>query len=126
MAIINSISNVASVVYNTVPINSIPVVTNLLLPPTILKVVDKVLASIGEVLTYTVTITNIGLTSISDLPFTDVLPDGITYVDGSFKLNNSTVTPTITDQTLSYTISSIAALGIATISFQSTVVGGEN
>lgn len=124
MAIINSISNTASVLYNSVPIASLPVITNLLLPPTILKTVSSPLASIGDVLTYTVAVANLGLTAMSSLPFTDVLPEGVTYVDGSFTLNGGTVTPTLTGQTLTYTIASIAALGTATITFQATVVGG--
>lgn len=126
MAVINLISNTASVLYNTTPINSLPVVTNLLLPPTILKTVDKAVASIGDVLTYTILISNLGLTIMNNLPFTDILPDGITYVEGSFKLNNSTVTPTITGKTLTYTLGSIAALGTATINFQATIVGGSD
>lgn len=126
MAIINSVSNVASVLFDGVPIVSLPAVTDLLLVPTILKTVDKPLASIGEVLTYTVTIVNLGLTAMTNLPFTDVLPAGVTYVDGSFKLNGGTVIPTLTGSTLTYTIASIAALGTATIQFQATVVGGEN
>lgn len=124
MAIINSISNTASVLYNSVPIASLPAVTNLLLPPTILKTVSSALASIGDVLTYTVAVANLGLTAMSSLPFTDVLPHGVTYVDGSFTLNGGTVTPTINGQTLTYTIASIAALGTATITFRATVIGG--
>lgn len=126
MPVINSVSNIASVLYNSTPINSLPAVTDLLLAPTIVKTVDKLVANIGDILTYTVTIVNLGLTAITSLPFTDVLPDGVTYVGGSFSLNGSVVSPTITDQTLTYTIGSIAALGTATIQFQVTVVGGSN
>lgn len=124
MALINKLDNTATVTYNGSPINSNTVETLLLVAPTLLKAVDKLVASIGDVLTYTVTVTNVGLTAITNLPFTDVLPDGSTYVTSSFKLNGAAATPTLTGNTLTYTIPNIAALGTASLTFQVTVVGG--
>lgn len=126
MSIINRVENIATITYDGNTIHSLPTETLLLVLPTILKTVDKAIASIGEILTYTVTITNIGLTSIANLVFSDIIPAGTDYVDGSFKLNGSTVVPTIASNTLSYTLPTIAALGIDVIRFQVEVVGGEN
>ncbi len=123
MAIINKINNIASIEYGGKTISSLPVETLLLLAPTIVKLVDKPIAAIGETLTYTVTIVNIAIGSITNLPFTDAIPAGSTYVPDSFKVNNSAVAPTITAGILSYTIPSIAGLGTATITFQVKVVG---
>lgn len=125
MAIINRLENTARIEYNGNTINSLPAETLLLVLPTILKTVDAAIANIGDTLTYTVTITNLGLTSMTNIPFTDVLPTGSEYVDNSFKLNGSTAAATLTDNTLTYTIPSIAPLGIVILTFQVTVIGGE-
>lgn len=125
MSLINKLDNIASVTYNGSPVNSNAATTLLLLPPTILKAVDKPVASIGETITYTVTITNVAINALTNLPFTDVVPAGATYVTDSFKVNGSAVTPTLANNTLTYTIPSIPSLGIATIVFQATIVGGQ-
>ncbi|WP_312643271.1 DUF11 domain-containing protein [Hydrogenoanaerobacterium sp.] len=124
MAIINKLENIASVIYDGSTINSNAADTILLLAPTIEKSVDKLTAGIGDTLTYTVTITNLGLSAINSLPFTDVLPAGSTYVSNSFKVNDVAETPTITANTLTYTIPTIAPLGAANIQFQAEAVGG--
>lgn len=124
MAIINKLDNTASITYGGNTINSNTVQTLLLIAPTIVKAVDKLVASVGDTLKYTVTITNLGLSAITNLPFTDVLPAGSTYIKDSFQVNGTAATPTVTGSTLSYTIPNIAALGVATITFQVTVVGG--
>ena len=126
MAIINKVDNAASVTYGGSPINSNTVSTLLLLAPTIVKAVDKATASIGDKLTYTVTITNLSLSALTNLPFTDTLPAGVTYVTDSFTVNSTKATPTVTSSTLTYTIPSIAAGATATIQFQVNVVGGSN
>lgn len=124
MAIINKLENIASLSYGGTTINSNPVDTLLLLAPTIVKTVDKLTASIGDTLTYTIVITNVGLSPIDKLPLTDVLPAGSTFVSGSFTVNGTVATPTLTANTLTYTIPSIDALGVTTITFQTKVVGG--
>ena len=124
MAIINTLSNTASINYGGNTITSLPAVTALLLPPTIAKVVDKATASIGDTLNYTITVTNLGTAAITNLPLSDKVPAGASYVSGSFKVNGTAATPTVTDSTLTYTIPSIPALGTATVVFQATVVGG--
>lgn len=124
MAIINKLDNTASVQYNGATITSNTVETLLLVAPTLLKSVDKLTANIGDTLTYTVTITNIGLSPLTNLPFTDILPQGSLYIANSFTVNGTAATPTLTNNTLTYTVPSIAALGTATLQFQAKVVGG--
>ncbi len=125
MAAINTLTNSASVTFNGSPVVSNSVQTLLELVPTIVKAVDKATASINDILTYTVTVTNIGATEITDLPFADTLPTGSAYVADSFKVNNTAETPTVTDNAITYTIPSISAAGTAIITFQAAVVGGE-
>ncbi|RGY98114.1 DUF11 domain-containing protein [Clostridium sp. AM58-1XD] len=124
MALINKLDNTASVTYGGNPINSNSVSTVLLLAPTLVKAVDKLTASIGDTLTYTITITNVGLNPLTNLPFTDTIPAGATFVAGSFTANGTAATPTVTNNTLTYTIPSIASLGTASLQFQAKVVGG--
>jgi uncharacterized repeat protein (TIGR01451 family) len=124
MAIINRLDNTASVVYNGTTVTSNTASTLLLLAPTVSKTVDKLSANVGDTLTYTVTVTNVSLSSITNLPFTDALPQGSAYVGGSFAVNGTSATPTVTDNTLTYTIPSIPAAGAAVLTFQVRVTGG--
>lgn len=124
MAIINKLENKSSIQYNGKTITSLPVETLILVLPTIVKTVDKVIANLDDILTYTVTITNVGLTKLTNIPFTDVLPAGCEFVTGSFKENNTQATPKLTDNTLTYTIPNVEALGIVVLTFQVKVVGG--
>ena len=123
MAIINRLDNTASVVYNGTPITSNTASTLLLLAPTITKTVDKLSANVGDTLTYTVTVTNVSLSAITSLPFTDVLPLGALYLTDTFKVNGSAATPTVANNTLTYTIPSISAGQSAVITFQVQVSG---
>lgn len=123
MAIINKLENIASVTYEGSVIKSNSTATLLLLAPTVVKSVDKAIASIGETLTYTVVITNLGLNTITNLPFSDTIAAGSSYVTSSFTLNNSEAAPTLSADILTYTIPSIPALGTATLQFQVKIVG---
>lgn len=126
MALINKLDNTASVTYNGNPVNSNTVSTALLLAPTLVKAVDKLTANVGDTLTYTVTVSNVSLSAMTNLPFTDALPSGSTYVTNSFTVNGTAATPTLTSNTLTYTIPSIASLGTASLQFQVKIVGGSN
>ena len=125
MAIINKLENISSITYGWNTINSNPVDTLLLLAPTIVKAVDKLTASIGDTLTYTITITNVGLSVVNNLPFTDVLPAGTVFINNSFTVNGAAVTPTLTANTLTYTIPTIPALGTSILQFQVEIEGGD-
>jgi uncharacterized repeat protein (TIGR01451 family) len=124
MALINRLDNTASVSFEDTSILSNTVSTLLSLPPTVVKAVDKLSASIGETLTYTVTITNVSLSAISNLPFTDTQPQGCVYLTDTFKVNGSSATPAVTSNTLSYTIPSVPAVGSTVVTFQVQVTGG--
>ena len=123
MALINRLDNTASVTYNGTAVTSNPVSTLLLLPPTVVKAVDRLTASIGDTLTYTVTVTNVSLSPISNLPFSDTVPEGALYLTDSFTLNGAPVTPTVSGSTLHYTIPTIPAAGTAVLTFQVLVEG---
>lgn len=124
MAIINKINNSSSIVYGGQTIKSNTVETLLTLAPTIVKAVDKLTANIGDTLSYTVTVTNISLTEIKNIAFTDTIQAGATYIDSSFKVDGKVQTPTITGTTLAYTIPTIGPLASSVITFQVTIVGG--
>ena len=124
MAIINKLENIASILYGGNTVESLPVDTLLDLTPTIVKLVDKATAKIGDTLTYTVTVTNLNLTQLTNIPFTDVLPTGSTYVTGSFQVGGAPATPTVTNNTLTYTIPTVAVATPTVIQFQAKVVGG--
>ncbi|MBS0648809.1 MAG: tandem-95 repeat protein [Verrucomicrobia bacterium] len=46
---------------------------------------------VGDTITYTITLTNIGETTASSLVFTDILPTGLTLVSNSFTVNGTPV-----------------------------------
>ena len=121
MAIINRLDNTANIVYDGVTVNSNTVSTLLLLPPTIIKAVDKLSAKIGDTLTYTVTVSNISLSALNNLPFTDTLPEGCSYVVDSFTVNGSKVSPTVSGNSIKYTIPSVPVAGSAVIIFPVSV-----
>ena len=126
MATITSISNTANATFNGDVIQSEPAVTQLLLPPTVTKTVDKSTASIGELLTYTVNIGNGSEVPLTGVTFSDTIPVGSNYVTGSFTADGAQVTPTISGSTISYSIPSIESSGNYPITFQTVVVGGES
>lgn len=123
MAIINRLDNTANILYNGTTVNSNTVSTLLLIAPTIIKTVDKLSANIGDTLTYTVTVSNISLSIINNLPFSDTLPAGCVYLADSFTVNGAKVSPTISGNTLTYTIPSIPVAGSVVIMFQVSVKG---
>lgn len=125
MALINKVENTATIVYDGATLPSNTVTTLLLLKPTIVKTVDLPTASIGSVLTYTIVITNLALQPITNLPFSDAIPEGTEYVPNSFTVNTTSVTPTIKNNVLTYTIPTVGVgvLGLATITFQVKILG---
>ncbi|HDX9643237.1 TPA: DUF11 domain-containing protein, partial [Bacillus mobilis] len=53
-----------------------------------LKIVDLTSVTIGDTLTYTTNLTNIGNTDATATLFTDNIPDGTTFIEGSVLVNN--------------------------------------
>lgn len=125
MAIINQLANTANIIVDGETVTSNNVSTLLQLPPTILKAVDKLTAKINDTLTYTITITNVALSEVTNVLFEDTIPAGATYIVNTFKVNGVEATPIIDNQKLSYTIPTIAVAGITILTFDVTVVGGE-
>ncbi|MGQ0514478.1 DUF11 domain-containing protein, partial [Bacillus sp. D-CC] len=63
-----------------------PIVTIPLPPPgevTATKTVDVATGAVGDVLTYTVLISNVGIIPVTDVFFQDVIPEGTTFIEGS-------------------------------------------
>lgn len=55
-----------------------------------LKTADKTAAKTGDILTYTITITNEGIYDNTEVLFTDPIPDATTFVAGSVKIDDVT------------------------------------
>lgn len=79
------------------------------------KVVDKVNADIGDILTYTLTLNNFGNVAANNVVITDPIPAGTTYVAGSI---TGTVGFTGTPETLINLTAPIPASGSATITYK--------
>lgn len=121
MAIITKLDNVASIIQDGVTTTSNTVSTIILLEPTIVKTVDKNFANRGEIVEYSITITNISLQDMTFLEFSDVLPEGCTYIADSFAIDGLPQTPTITGNTITHTIDAIGSESAITITFRVTV-----
>ncbi len=85
----------------------------------VVKSVDKAFAVKGEVLTYTVTFTNDGNIPIQDIYFTDEIPQGTTFVEGSVLINGRSI-PAYRPET-GYNVANLPPRDSATTSFQVTV-----
>mgnify|MGYP001084170108 FL=1 len=85
----------------------------------VVKSVDKLFATKGEVLTYTVTFTNEGNVDINDIYFTDNIPSGTTFVEKSVFINGTNV-PAYTPE-VGYSLANLTPKQSATTSFKVTV-----
>ena len=56
-----------------------------------LKAVNAQQATIGDILTYTITLENTGNIQATNLTFSDTIPEGTTFVDNSFTLNGTAI-----------------------------------
>ncbi|MCY6369539.1 DUF7507 domain-containing protein [Clostridium ganghwense] len=65
----------------------------------VVKDVDKQNAAVGDILTYTVEITNTGTVNIDTVTFTDLIPTGTSYVANSLNVTTNIIpAPTISKQ----------------------------
>ncbi|HDR6266862.1 TPA: DUF11 domain-containing protein [Bacillus cereus] len=126
----NPISNSASISYNfIVDPNTSPVSKNTTSTTTFTQVndanvisaktVDRVFATVGDILTYTVTLTNAGSVSADSPTFVDTNPDGTTFIPNTFLING--VLQNNADPNIGVPLPSIAANGSLTVSYQVTV-----
>jgi uncharacterized repeat protein (TIGR01451 family) len=88
--------------------------------PTGVKLVDKAVAKVGDILTYSVVLNNTAGTANADnVTFTDVVPPGTSFVAGSFKVDG--VTQAAANPVAGVNIGTIAAGASKTVSFQALV-----
>ncbi|EJP95938.1 DUF7507 domain-containing protein [Bacillus cereus] len=126
----NPISNSASISYNfIVDPNASPVSKNTTSTTTFTQVndanvisaktVDRAFATVGDILTYTVILTNAGSVSADSPTFVDTNPDGTTFIPNTFLING--VLQNNADPNIGVPLSSIPANGSLTVSYQVTV-----
>lgn len=88
------------------------------------KSVNKTYATIGDILTYTVVLTNTGNLLLSDIVFKDIIPSGGTFMTGSVTVNG-TSQPTYNPNT-GFNLGSLLILGSITVTFQAEVTSLPN
>ncbi|MBE7149444.1 DUF11 domain-containing protein [Bacillus mycoides] len=126
----NPILNSASISYNfIVDPNASPVSTNTTTNTTFIQVndanvisaksVDRAFATVGDILTYTVILTNAGSFSADSPTFVDTNPDGTTFIPNTFLING--VLQNNADPNAGVPLPSIPANGSLTVSYQVTV-----
>ena len=95
---------------------STPVTTQVVAPNLVTnKSVDKTFATLGDVITYTVTLQNAGTLALSNVQFQDAVPAGTTYVNGSLTVSTAF---TGSDPQTGLTITTINAGQTVTISWK--------
>lgn len=101
-----SISNIVNTQVNSVTITAV-------------KTVDKQFADIGDILNYTVVLTNNGNQAANNVIFTDPIPNGASFVNGSVTVGG---VPNPGNPAAGINIGTIAPGGSITVTFQVTVV----
>ncbi|MCR8746291.1 DUF7507 domain-containing protein [Romboutsia lituseburensis] len=86
---------------------------------TLTKSVDKLYATIGDTLNYTVTVNNTGTVSLTNVNFIDIIANGATFVPGSVYVNG--VNNPSANPNTGFSIGNISAGGSEVITFQATV-----
>lgn len=131
----NNIQNSSTVNYNykidpTQPVQSTSVDSNttetelVIGELSMVKSVDKEYATIEDILTYTVVITNTGNILVTDVVFTDILPDGVTFEEGSVTVDG--VSQPTYDPSVGFDLGSLIILGTKTVTFQAKVTSLPN
>ncbi len=88
------------------------------------KTVDKNYATIGDILNYTVTLTNTGNILLTNIEFKDIIPSGATFVSGSVKVDSQSQ-PTY-DPNVGFNLGSLLILGSKVVTFQAEVTSLPN
>ncbi|GFZ30003.1 hypothetical protein CSC2_05290 [Clostridium zeae] len=86
----------------------------------VVKTVDKPIATIGDTLTYTITLTNVGNVIDSEVFFQDNPSEGVSFVTGSVKVNN--VSQPGYDPTVGFSLGDIGVGNVVTVQFKVNVV----
>jgi len=87
------------------------------------KTANKNAASIGDLVQYTVTVSNNGVSPIGSITVHDAMPHGIQYLAGSSHLDGAKIAdPLLTaGRTVIWTIPALAPGGLATVTFRALV-----
>ncbi|MDG1591917.1 DUF11 domain-containing protein, partial [Bacillus cereus] len=91
---------------------------------TMVKSVDQTIVTLGDTITYTTILTNNGNTNATNITFTDLIPDGTTFIPNSVTINGSTHIEL--DPNTGITIGSIAPNNSISIAFQVTATSTPN
>lgn len=81
----------------------------------LLKEADKIAVQSGDTLTYTITISNDGIYDNTDIFFTDEIPDTVTFVENSVKIDG--VTYDGYDPSVGFKLSDLPSGGSITVEF---------
>lgn len=87
---------------------------------TAVKTVDKSIATVGDVINYTVTVTNVGNVLAGSAMFQDIPSTGVTFNKGSVFING-TAQPSY-DPTVGFSLGDIGIGNVVTIQFAVTVI----
>ena len=82
---------------------------------------DKNIVASGDEMTYTIRVTNNSKRTTSSFKFTDVIPDGMSFVTNSLTIDKRFKEPTITGQTLTFTLQELKE-GETVIAFKTLVL----
>lgn len=91
---------------------------------TLTKAVDKSYAAVGDVLNYTVTATNTGTVNLENVVFSDLVPVGATFLQGSVIING--VSSPSSNPNSGFSITNILPGGASVIQFKATVTSVPN
>ena len=127
----NSVSNYATVIFDYVIDPTLKNLglgstkTNILLTTvsastlSVVETVDKEYSTLGDILTYTLVITNTGNIATQNILFVNTLPNGITLVDNSLNQDNISILGTLDSPGV--VLNNVEANSISTVSFKALV-----
>ncbi|MGL5151530.1 MAG: hypothetical protein ACRC7N_13270, partial [Clostridium sp.] len=87
-------------------------------PASSTKFTDKYYAKLGDVINYSINITNYNTLDCTNTIFTDTLPNGVNYIPNTFKINDSSFNG---DPTAGINIGTIPGLSTFTLTFSAII-----